>query len=89
MSNVFTGDVLCIEVYCQLKVWSRSSDARLSDGQVIAIPLDADELMPELDGGYSGSARSHKRVEDDVGGVRRNAIDEFTHEWERLGTRVL
>ena len=47
-----------------LKVWPRLGDATLSESQVIAINLDTDETMTELNGSYSSSARAHEGIKD-------------------------
>src|ERR1700694_3507189 len=88
MSGVFMGYVLCCEVEGQLKVRRCLRDAALGYRQVIAIHLDADELMPELDGGYSGGARSQKRIEYDVGRRGCDAVDELADDPDWLRTRM-
>ena len=71
-------DVLCFEFEGQLKVWRGLRDAALCDRQVIAIHLDADKLMPELNGGYNdpalkGFGKTHKKVYSEL--TTDNPID--------------
>ena len=56
MLDTVGGSSVYNDCHCLMKIWPRFSDATLSDGQVIAINLDTDEAMAELNGGYSSGA---------------------------------